>query len=94
VVALKAVLLAVADRRMAWTVVSFSFFTVFSLTLFSSASPFFFCFSRCSSLSRWFCCCLAALMVLVAMERTLDDSSCFLLLLPLLLARQTQVVLL
>ena len=65
----------------------FPFFTVFSLTLFSSAS-FFFCFSRCSSLSRWFCCCLAALMVLVAMERTPDDISCFLLLLPLLLARQ------
>jgi hypothetical protein len=83
VVALKAVLLAVADRRMAGMVVGLSsFFSLcFFSTLFSSASLFFFysvllCFSRCSSLSRWFCCCLAALPVLVAVERKPGDNNC------------------
>ena len=55
----------------------------FSLQLCSPLfSFFFFCFSRCSSFSRWFSCFLAVLMVLVEVERTPDDSSCFLLLLP------------
>jgi len=50
VVVLKAVLLVVANRRMAWTVVSFSSFSslcFFSSTLFPSVSVFSFYFSRC-----------------------------------------------
>jgi len=47
--ALKAALLVVADRRMAWTVVGFSSSSClcFFPSLFSSVSVFFFCFSRC-----------------------------------------------
>jgi hypothetical protein len=79
VVALKAVLLAVADRRMAWTVVglsSFFFSVFFFFTMFSSASLFFFCFSRFSTLSWWFCCCLVVMPMLVAVERKLGDNNC------------------
>jgi hypothetical protein len=50
VMALKAALLVVADRRMAWTVVGFSSSSslcFFFPSLFSSVSVFFFCFSRC-----------------------------------------------